>query len=447
MPTLFTIQIMKKKKLNEKQQARQNKVKTILKWCLCGLGWSILFAGFVSLLVVGVRGCANKSAKSSQATAITTPVKPVQPNNLVIGENEDTSQFGAFNPQSQETTDIVHFLRGDYSQELATGQRYSWSLLPRPIGELLGGGLVPNAWNMPDTGDTAVKWVEFFNDPSSGSSLGGTLPRPEQISSSNRLGVCKVTYKTARFYAYYTNETDKDNRPTQLEIVNAIINRDSLNGLTYLTTEVDNVYALGLGDVMKMYFKNTSGSEYLLNFQYTLPTLTQTGSSSWQYTFTAYTDIVIETKPFTEDSIRYDRYQFSRKYGYYHELLGWISMRPYEGIIVNTYIEGGGKLETASGLHDFSYSMANYLMESFGRETIYYINFENELTSGEENPGATGGDVGSGYESFFSLIAQAFRSISSVLNIYVVPGITLGTLIFIPLVVSIVLFVVWLVKR
>ena len=438
---------MKKKKLTEKQQARQNKIKTIFKWVLCGLGWSILFAGFVSLLVVGVRGCANKSAKSSQATAITTPVKPIQPNNLVIGENEDSSQFEGFNPQSQETTDIVHFLRGEYSQELATGQKYSWILTPKTVGELLNGGMLPPTWALTGAGSTAVKWVEFFNDPSDGVSLGGTIPRPEQINASKRLGVCKVKYQTATYYATYKSEEEKNNRPSDLEILFAIIDHDNLNGLSYVDTEVDNVYALGLGNQNKMYFRNTTGNEYSLNFQYSLPTLTQTGQSSWIHRFTCYTSVIVETKPFTEDSIRYDRYQFSRKYGYYHELLGFISMRPYQGIIVNTYIEGGGKVQTASGQHGFYYSMADYLMESFGRETIYYIDFDNDLSSDVDNPGTTGGNVSSGYESFFSLIAQAFRSIASIMNIQVLPGISVGTLIFIPLVATIVLFVVWLVKR
>lgn len=82
-------------KLNRKQLQQRQKAKTICKWVLCGLGWSVLLAGFISLVVVGVRGCANK--KQTPATAITTPVKPQQPNNVVNMTNTTTGESGAFN--------------------------------------------------------------------------------------------------------------------------------------------------------------------------------------------------------------------------------------------------------------------------------------------------------------------------------------------------------------
>lgn len=434
------------KKTSEKQQARQNKIKTIVKWVFCGLGWSILFAGFVSLLVVGVRGCTKQGAKSSQATAITTPVKPITPNNLVIGENEDSSQFEGFNPQSQETTDIVHFLRGDYSQELATGQRYTWSMTAEGESE---GQLFPQLWSLTGAGTSAVKWIEFFNDPNTSVQLGATIQRPDQLSASWRLPAIKVTYVKAQFNARYSSLDATLNKPTWAQLRQACATRESMTGLTYTETTLDSVYALGLGGSLDYHFKDINGNEYTTNLGINsiAPLLVQTGQSSWQYTWTSFIDFKIETRPYTEDSIRYDRYQFSRKYGNYHELIPNITLYPYKGIIVNTYIEGGGKVYTGGVQHGYYYSMGDYLMESFARETIYYTNFDNELPSGSDNPGATGGDVGSGYENFFTLIAQAFRSIASVLGIYVLPGITLGTLIFIPLVASIVLFVVWLVKR
>lgn len=52
-----------------------------------------------------------------------------------------------------------------------------------------------------------------------------------------------------------------------------------------------------------------------------------------------------------------------------------------------------------------------------------------------------------GLEGSFSLIYQAFASLGSILSLQVVGGITLGTLVFIPLVVGLIIFIVHLFKR
>lgn len=61
--------------------------------------------------------------------------------------------------------------------------------------------------------------------------------------------------------------------------------------------------------------------------------------------------------------------------------------------------------------------------------------------------GTGGGSIGGNASDVFSLLALAFASISSILSMQIVGGVTLGTLIFIPFVITIIIFVVWLFKR
>ena len=57
----------------------------------------------------------------------------------------------------------------------------------------------------------------------------------------------------------------------------------------------------------------------------------------------------------------------------------------------------------------------------------------------------SGSDVGLG--NVFTLITQAFSSFIPILSINVIPGITIGLLLFLPLITGIIIFIVWLVKR
>ena len=67
----------------------------------------------------------------------------------------------------------------------------------------------------------------------------------------------------------------------------------------------------------------------------------------------------------------------------------------------------------------------------------------NNLVANGFNNGTT--DVGLG--GAFSLLATAFSSISGILAISLFPGITLGLLLFLPLIVGIIIAIIWLIKK
>ena len=67
----------------------------------------------------------------------------------------------------------------------------------------------------------------------------------------------------------------------------------------------------------------------------------------------------------------------------------------------------------------------------------------NNLVANGFNNGTT--DVGLG--GAFSLLATAFSSLSGILAISLFPGITLGLLLFLPLIVGIIIAIIWLIKK
>lgn len=93
---------MKNKKLTQKQIDKRHKILTIVKWVGVGLGWSILLTGFIGLLVIGIRGCSNKTSTPPK-TNITTPVNRHigEPNNITTGSVSmayaDTYYYAGFN--------------------------------------------------------------------------------------------------------------------------------------------------------------------------------------------------------------------------------------------------------------------------------------------------------------------------------------------------------------
>lgn len=78
------------KKKNEKQQKKE-KIKNVLKWVACGVGWTALLGAFVGLLVLGLKGCQNKQ----QINVTTTPIdKRDEPSRVVTFYDNTTQQPG-----------------------------------------------------------------------------------------------------------------------------------------------------------------------------------------------------------------------------------------------------------------------------------------------------------------------------------------------------------------
>lgn len=84
-----------------------------------------------------------------------------------------------------------------------------------------------------------------------------------------------------------------------------------------------------------------------------------------------------------------------------------------------------------------------YNQGNFNRSAQDFITLNFELI--RNAPTYVNGN--NGLEGGFSLLYQAFTSLGSILQLQVVGGITLGTLVFIPLIIGLILFIVSLFKR
>lgn len=74
-------------------------------------------------------------------------------------------------------------------------------------------------------------------------------------------------------------------------------------------------------------------------------------------------------------------------------------------------------------------------------------NNQNTFNIEQQQPTYINGDNNTELGGVFGLLYQAFSSLASILNLQVISGLTLGTFIFIPLVVGLIIFIVHLFKR
>lgn len=77
-------------------------------------------------------------------------------------------------------------------------------------------------------------------------------------------------------------------------------------------------------------------------------------------------------------------------------------------------------------------------------ELLHLFN-ENNMTAPPTTPGTNGEN--DGLLGVFGLFGMVFSSMAGFLGVYVIPGVTLGTLIFIPFMLIILSFIIWLFKR
>lgn len=127
---------------------------------------------------------------------------------------------------------------------------------------------------------------------------------------------------------------------------------------------------------------------------------------------------------------------------------------------LNTYTNQQLMVATArfkyisSGDSSYNVLLSGYSWVSTDYQTLY---FYDDLTSSQFNTlrrfnslnGGIGGSSSTiiGSTNVFTLIGSAFSSLLPFLNIEVLPGITIGLLILLPLVAGIIILIIWVVKR
>lgn len=140
----------------------------------------------------------------------------------------------------------------------------------------------------------------------------------------------------------------------------------------------------------------------------------------------------------------------SNGYGYY-SFMSFTNSITGKILVVNTrnyssYIKGSGQGIYFTRSSDWvSGSYKN--LELLFTPTSEQLSILNTLNNDSNVPNQTYSKEDIGLGGAFTLLGQAFSSVAGLLAIQVLPNITLGLLLFLPLIVGIIIAIIWIVKR
>lgn len=428
-----------------KQQKKQ-KALTIVKWVLCGLGWTTLVGAFVGLVALGCKSRANKKTYEPTQTRII--------GDYTLNKRSYNGQYSdelLFNYQSFEGptfNELDQTLQGD---DYVGG---GWSYVFTQEGFRFSGRYnliyIENA--------TKIKvdfYVGPYGHPQQQNELFGSLV----VSGSTYTGDIVSNYRAFTYtttlrlfdnvddaFEYYDYDEiyfwwglmlGENSTPTNEVVGEEVIFDAQINRYAPLNLNNDMIFAMtndytGTFKIFDGYFRDQRNryytsmyityidAEYLRYFNSNGEYVQNSLPASCLYMGLYYEDIngnrVVVNRPITQ-TMDNETGWTNRSY--------WVdtAYQHIEVIRVNEL--------TGSGL-----PIRNM-------EVLSAFNQNNGTGSG----GSGGGVGGNGLLDALSLLSMGFKSIASILAIQVLPGITLGTLVFIPFIVLIIIAVVWLFKR
>lgn len=381
------------KKLTLKQQEQRNKIKTILKWVFVGLGWSLLAFGFISLLVIGVRGCSNK--KQVKANVITTPV--------LVNRNNDVPNNVIMN----------------YDQAIGTyvDVNYNNSLYER-VNAMCGYRTQDQVY-IGYKSYASYYYNYFLNDAIS-------FPYVNNLTSQYIGFTCReFDYDTQ-----YNGQNTPLKKIMTIQFVFSTLDSQGqvLNNATYLH---DNVYGFNIRSTDIEIMDKDDGT-----IRYSQNLLNGIGVPNGNNEILAITQWRMWFVPGF-----YDTFKPMLNGG----PLGWFENEAdYSNL---NWVEGSAGL-----------SLDNWVNQSGFERSTYSYRFsgdENPLTNGGTNneggnPGennGVGGNTNDGLNGALDLISRAFGAMYNFFAIPVLPGITMGTFIALPMIALFIFFLVKLFKR
>ena len=420
-----------------KKQQKKEKIKTILKWVLCGVGWTSLLLLFVGSIVLGTKSCRTKKQEEETSQVLRgndnfkfqneeLPYKYYYryedkyqgPKQYPDGEKTITAQFNL--KLKYKSSDI----QGDngYYRELKYFRLDISSLSGVIEFDLYGSetndNILINKNNLYYTYYDGREQTEVFN-----------LIQIGFIDSSIDL----MNYEGNNDCITFISNIIKNNAVINMNYsfdFNYNVNR---YGPLMSNNEVFSNYGatnqLGSNFVVRGYFKDS------LNNYYNAIKITYLQAQGSNY---------IDSKG--ESHLWEDQ---SASYAY----LEYIKTDNTSVMVnFNDYITMGNKrLYSAS---------STWVADNFRHITIVYLdkftsnlpindlsplevlNTFNNNVIGSNEMGGLGGSNG-----VFGLLSEGFKSVASILGMEIIPGITLGLFIFIPFSIMILITCVWLFKR
>lgn len=427
-----------KTNLKDKYKAiqKKEKIKTILKWVLCGVGWTSLLLLFIGSICLGAKGCKTQQSKQETRQVLRNDIDyksqtEVLPYKYYYRYDEKYTGPTQY-PQTEKTITAQFDLRLKYkASEPGADNGFYRDLKYFHLGINSDG-------------------VDIYFD------LFGSETQEDILNSKNHI------------YSTYLERGDSIvGSSIQVGFIDSSIDLMNYNG--------DNLCIKYISNIIK--------NNAVINMNYTF---------DFNYNINRYGPLMSNNEVFSN-------YGASNQLGSNFVVRGYFkdSLNNYYNAIKITYLEAKGSnyIDNKGDIHlweaqsasfafleyirtDNSSVMVNFndyitqgnkrlysssstwVADNFRHITIFYLdkftsnlpindlsplevlNTFNNNVIGSNEMGGLGGSTG-----VFGLLSQGFKSVASILAMEIIPGISLGLFIFIPFSIMILITCVWLFKR
>lgn len=400
----------------EKKQERQKKAIKVVKAIGIGLVGALLSGGFFTLFALGVKGCSKH--KQVEANEVIEAITPPVLTHKAVNQN-----LGYYYIQEPNNFNVY----GSYGEE---------AYIVDSIGN----------------DDDAYIWVEY-----------------NRSNDYFRL----VVYESNRRDIYFQVVNNQGNK----YVSPLLYTNYGFNLSAYQGSEIWDYY---FSQIFGTYEQYITTPKYQIDFNNVINPFGIFGNDrdyyirgDYQGAYTIFKGLFSDNEGtlYNKIDILYDRgttseyygneteYQSANWSGYSHYVaLAYYRKDNNQQVLVNKvrYVTPIADT-TKSILTNYNYWVSSvyqhiniYSYETTGLSNIGQVQAYNPVTllSTLNNSQYGSGIIGQeGNNNIFGLLAMAFQSIASILAIQIFGGIPLYVLVFIPLVVTIVIFVVWLIKR
>lgn len=463
---------MKKQKNNEKKE----KVLKILKYIGIGLAWSVLLVGFLALLINGVKGCSNKSDTK------TLKHRDNYVSNVLASNGVDLDNYDVYESIFNDSTSALHSVSVALQQKLTTQLNLSalYNADEVPYGDDVRFNYYPNNSYIIYNGDlsqiTRIQ-VRFsiYNYSESETRYCYRLNSINIFAPTNIVYAAKDDSAVGDLYGYdntYTITSLTSGYSTRFifdsgdenPLLNTFFVISDKTTLTFGDTFNYNAayqYLVALDVNNTGYQTITEDLTYYVFRQYDGYITTSLNASSYQLTLDLpyfysngflFNQIVFNYVALadTEQVMTLNNGFVPNHYvNQQNTTLIYHSMRyknSNSGLSLQTNIRNGGL--DSNGVYYWqlttSWANDNYktitFISSLNEYETYFLNNMNNLT--------IGGGLSSGGSVFdvFTLLGNAFSSFTSLFNVAILPSITIGVLVAIPLVVSLIILLFKMIK-
>lgn len=440
---------MEKKKNLKKKKVDKEKLIKILKMVGYGVALTLCAGAFVTLLVVGVRGCA--STPRSIETMSVERSNEIS-NDRIKRDNVgvDTASYVWLSQYYYDEAPDVNIVSGYVSNGFRVsgsvgGQSFDYVLCSRGmIGSSYANGLTFKKGDGQTTADVIVASYEYHK-------IGGGLDMLTTTTTNINVGDIITFEKNDSYFDLIKNDNFKNSYNAGFIVDYSNLHMNFNNQINrYAPLGQDNsVFAVGHTTGTHVFFKGLFRDAQGLLYNEMSATYVAGGAS--QYTTDGSNVYIQPSEPISSMFISLS----------YRRVLEMSS----EGVSTNLLTVNHASYTTVGDKYPVYTNNSTWLSYYFQSIDILYIDNSYDysglptgnytrldvLTSLNNTSVVNGGGLSGGGtiggNSPFSLIGSAFSALLPLFNVYLWPGVTIGLLLVIPLIASIVLFIVWLFKR